>query len=312
MLLLLHGPNSYLSKERLTEIISSHKSRFGDEGAINYDGSVSTVDAIFQEMESISMFAINKLIIVKHFSENKQQKGLVDIISNKHFSISQNVSMVFWENKGVDKRTTFFKIFKTKGRIEEFANLTGAKLVSWIQSEFRKRKCEINSDAMKTLIDYVGDEMWRMAGEIEKLSIFCENRPVFTEDIQAIVPQSAAVKIWGLTDAIGAGDRIKALEIFERLLGQGEDPVRMISLIIWQYRQLIQILYVVNMGKPASQISKDLKINPYVVKKALGYAGSLNFDRLKIIYDKLVDIDYGVKTSTLDPRFAITLLLSAV
>ncbi len=311
MILLLHGPNSYLSKERLKKIIADHGEEFGDEGITSFDGSRCEADMIFQGIDSISMFSRNKLIIVKNFSENKGQKRLVDIISSKDFTIPQNVSVVFFENKGADKRTAFYKLFKKKGKVEEFTNLAGAKLFSWINSEFKKRKIEANPDAIKTLIEYVGDEMWRMVGEIEKLSIFCEDCKVSIEDVQAIVPQSAAVKIWGLTDAIGEGNRRKALEMFEKLLKQGEDPIHIISLIIWQYRQLIQILYEVNRSRNASQISSDLKINPYIVRKVLSYANNLNLDNLKVIYYKLVDFDYGIKKSALDSRFAITLLLSA-
>ena len=311
-MLLLHGENTYLAKRRLDELVYAFTESNGTNGLIVLNGSSCTVENLFQEIEAISMFVLNKLLVIKYFSENKEIKKFIEAVTDAKIILPNEVKLVFWENSSADKRTSFYKMIKKHGDIEEFKNEGGARLVSWVQSEFRKRDKNISKEVAKFLILRTGEEMWRLASEIEKLSLYSEVEEISKEDIEKSVPISATMEVWGMLDAVGAGDKKKALRIFERLLAQGEDSHHLISLISWQFRQLIQYKYESLQGKNSSQIAASLKINPYVAKKMSSGVSRVDFNKLKVIYDKLVDIDFARKTSTMDPRFAITLLLSAL
>lgn len=311
-MLLIHGENTYIAKRRLDELIYAFTESNGSNGLIILDGSDCAVENIFQEIGAISMFVPKKLLVIKYFSENKDNKKFVEAVTDAKLILPDEVELLFWENSSMDKRTSFYKMIKKYGDIEEFKNESGSRLVSWVRSEFVKRGKKISKDVARFLILRTGEEYWRLASEIEKLSLYCEAENVLQEDIEQSVPISATMEVWGMLDAIGARDRKKALGIFERLLQQGEDSHHLISLITWQFRQLIQYKYESLQGKSSSQIAASLKINPYVAKKMSSGISRVDLSKLKVLYDKLVDIDFARKTSTMDPRFAITLLLSVL
>ena len=311
-MLLVHGENTYLAKRRLDELILAYTEKYGSSGLVVLNGEECLVESLFQEIEAISMFVQNKLLVIKYFSENKDNKKFVEAVIDAKLILPDEVKLVFWENSPADKRTSFYKMIKKHGDIEEFKNESGVRLVSWVQSEFKKRGKNASKEMTKFLILRTGEEMWRLSSEIEKLSLYCESERILKEDIEVSVPISATMEVWGMLDAIGAGDRKKALDIFERLLQQGEDAHHLISLITWQFRQLIQYKYESLQGKNSSQIAASLKINPYVARKMSSGISNVDFNKLKVLYNKLVDIDFARKTSTMDPRFAITLLLSVL
>jgi len=311
-MLLIHGENTYLAKRRLEEIILAYTAEYGSGGLVVLNGAECLVDNLFRELEAISMFVPNKLLVIKYFSENGDYRKFVEAVNEAKVILPDEVSLVFWENTAADKRTSFYKMVKKQGEIEEFKNVGGGKLVSWVRSECSERGKRISRDMAQFLILRTGEEMWRLSAEIEKLSLFCELEEISKEDIEMSVPISATMEIWGMLDAIGAEDKKRAVEIFERLLQQGEDAHHMISLITWQFRQLIQYKYESLQGKNVAQIAASLKINPYVARKISSGISRVDFNKLKVIYNKLVDIDFARKTSALDPRFAITLLLSVL
>ena len=43
-------------------------------------------------------------------------------------------------------------------------------LKKWVVQEFEKNKIKINSDALDLLVRFVGNDLWQMANEINKLS----------------------------------------------------------------------------------------------------------------------------------------------
>ena len=311
-MLLVHGENTYLAKHRLDELILTYSEKYGSNGLVILNGAECAVESLFQEIEAISMFVQNKLLVIKHFSENGDNKRFVEAVNGAQILLPDEVNLVFWENQAADKRLSFYKMVKKYGEIEEFKNESKGKLVSWVQAEFHKRARKISKDVAQLLILRTGEEMWRLSIEIEKLSLYCESDVISEEDVEKSVPISAMMEVWGMLDSIGAGDKKRALEIFERLLQQGEDSHHLISLIIWQFRQLIQYKYESLQGKNSSQIATSLKINPYVARKMSSGISCVDFNKLKVIYDKLVDIDFARKTSVMDPRFAITLLLSVL
>jgi len=309
MLILIHGENAFLSREKLNVHISSFKRKFGENSVVALSGADITVDNIVCEATSISMFSSEKLVVAKNFSESKGLRDLPDVFSKKDLS---SVNIIFWENKPADKRTTFYKFLKKEGKVEEYDELKGAALTKWVSSEFANRNKKIRSKEINLLLSRVGEEMWKLSGEIEKLSIYSNKNLISADDIVKVVSVSAAVEIWGFIDAMGARDKKRALNLFEHLLAQGEDPSYLISMITWQFRRFILVEYLKGKGARSDEIARRMKLHPFSSKKLFAQSGKIDFNRLKAIYNKLVDIDMGIKTSNLEPKFAISLLLSSI
>ncbi len=311
-LLLIHGPNAYLSRKRLSEITSAFERDHGESSVTYLDGSSALAERVLSEIDSISMFNPQKLVVVKYFSETSESKRFVEFFQDSKLTGIKEVDFIFWENKAADKRSVFYKFFKKEFEVEEFAELKGKSLENWIIEEFESLGQKVSPTVAQKIAERVGEEMWRISSEIEKLSLYKKGWKITVKDVEDAVPASAAVEVWGLTNSIATANKNVAISNLEKLIRQGNDIHQIWGLIVWQFRQLILIKYEQSRGTSPSSIASKLKFSPFVVSKIVNSRQSISFEKLKVLYDKLVEIDFQIKTSVTDPLFAITLLLSVI
>lgn len=311
-ILLIHGPNAYLSRKRLSEITSVFEKEHGESSVTFLDGSNCLAERVLSEIDSISMFNPQKLIVVKYFSESSESKRFVEFFQDSKLTGIKEVDFIFWENKAVDKRLVFYKFLKKDFNIEEFKELKGSVLENWIVDEFNTLGQKVSSEVAQKIVERVGVEMWRISSEIEKLSLYRKDENITPKDVEDAVPESAEVQVWALTNSIATANKKTSLANLERLIRQGNDIHQIWGLIVWQFRQLILIKYEQSRGTNSSSIASKLKFNPIVVSKIVNSRQSISLAKLKVLYDKLVEIDFQIKTSATEPLFAITLLLSVI
>ena len=80
--------------------------------------------------------------------------------------------------------------------------------------------------------------MTGLISEIGKIGAYAQHRAVTRADIDAVaIPQLDAV-VFQLTDAIAAGDFDKASSVLSDLLHMGEPPIKLLSVLGRQLRQL--------------------------------------------------------------------------
>ena len=154
--------------------------------------------------------------------------------------------------------------------------------------------------------------MWQLNSEIDKLIAFANSNPIDQKAIRNLVKSKINDDIFGLTDALGQKNQTKALQLINDQIKKGVDPLELLSLIVWQFRNLLLVKDFViqnGAGYPDQRLAFQLKIHPFVVKKILGQVGRYNYQDLKDNYQKLLQIDYQIKTSQINPEVLFDLLI---
>ncbi|MFX0117613.1 MAG: DNA polymerase III subunit delta [Candidatus Hodarchaeota archaeon] len=73
------------------------------------------------------------------------------------------------------------------------------------------------------LVESLGADALRIAGEIEKLRLYARpGKKISAGDLAVLVPDSSASTVFALVDALGRGDRLRALVLLDILIRQGE------------------------------------------------------------------------------------------
>jgi DNA polymerase-3 subunit delta len=163
---------------------------------------------------------------------------------------------------------------------------------------------QLAAPAARLLVDLVGADMGLLDQELTKLAIYVgpANR-IEAVDVDKLVGSSRAENTWKIFDAIGAGQATEALAILERLLDQGEEPIRILGAFSLQLRRLAQAARLCEQGRPLSVALEQVGIPPYGRKgseQQLRHLGRRRADRL---YDWLLEVDLGLKgSSPLPPR----------
>ena len=106
------------------------------------------------------------------------------------------------------------------------------------------------------------------------------------------------MNIFDLIDALGAKNRLQATELLYKELKTGRDPYYILTMAIYQFRNMLTIKDLRNRNYSEVEISKKAKLHPFVVKKALKNPFELE-EALKT-YGKLLAIDTSFKTGQSD------------
>jgi DNA polymerase-3 subunit delta len=155
-----------------------------------------------------------------------------------------------------------------------------------------------------------------MANEINKLVSFkhlkpkTQNpKPITTSDVELLVKAKLNTNIFAMIDALGQKNAKKATKLMDDLLTSGESEGYLLSMISYQFRNLLAIKDLTKKGLNKFQITKQTRIHPYVVSKTIPQCKNFTIKGLENIYQKLLQTDINIKTGKLEPRLALDLLV---
>jgi DNA polymerase III subunit delta len=105
----------------------------------------------------------------------------------------------------------------------------------------KERGVEFEKGAAEDLAEFVSGDLMRLKTEVEKLATYTGQRKMIKrQDVSTLVISSKTTTIWEVADLIATRQSRKALEFIERLLREGEEPVKMVGALAWMYRKLIE------------------------------------------------------------------------
>lgn len=316
MVIILYGEDQFRSLRRLAELREAFLARKGENSSVFYfdfDSSDSR-EKFFNSLEtSGGLFSAAKLIIAKRLFSSWLPADLMRLDKflknggNSWLSDKDNV-LIIWEETA--PKGDIFKSIKAKAKAEEFRPLSGNQLEKWYVSEAKMIRSDmrISEDALRQLVAYIGNDLFLARNSLEKLANFKPTEEITKDDVEELVNAKLTVDIFKTIDAICA-NKAKALELIHKHLAKGEDPFYLLSMIAYQFRNLIKISFLDEKGLPPNQIAARAKIHPYVVSKSLASAKKFGFAKLKEIYKKLSQIDFGAKTGKTDLTLAIDKLI---
>ncbi|MGH7226704.1 MAG: DNA polymerase III subunit delta, partial [Gemmataceae bacterium] len=140
--------------------------------------------------------------------------------------------------------------------------------------------------------------------ELAKLAIYAgSSSRIDTADVDQLVGQSRAENTWKIFDLIGGGQIGEALTLLDRLLDQGEEPLRLLGAFSMQLRRLAQAARLSGQGASLPDALERAGVPPFGRKSAEQQLRHLGRRRLDLIYDWLLQTDLGLKgSSQLPPR----------
>ena len=110
--------------------------------------------------------------------------------------------------------------------------------------------CSLSRQDAIGLVEMVGGDLSRIRLEIDKLSLWLgKGQAIDTKALREVCSMLSEAEIWALTDAIVERNVDKALVTTHRLLGSGEPANKIIAMIAWQIRQLLQLQEALRNGR---------------------------------------------------------------
>ncbi len=222
-------------------------------------------------------------------------------------------SVLVLEADEMDRRTGFYRTIREKVSVVEFPILKGAALERWTEQFIHKQGLRVSPAALKKLVSLAGPDLQSLAGEIEKLALYVgEKKSISESTLDDLVDASRQHGIFELTGAIGKQDRRAALALLGNLTDSGEPVLGIVAMIARHFRQLLMAKELLRDGKPAAEIAAATQIPPYFLEEFLRQTRAFDWDTARRIYAQLAAIDDRIKSSRVDPRAMLEMLICSI
>lgn len=300
-----------MAEQKLKEIIENYKkTQKSGLNLASFKADDFSLDDLKAAIGTVSMFEEKKLIVLKNiFTQNKDEaKNILKLVKDSNIQNSKDVVVVFFESDLPDKNKDFKGLLEKPNLFQEFQKLEGAKLNAWVKKEFEKMGSQIDLKAIFVLTQSVGADMYRLKNEINKLAAY--KKMITDKDVVDMVPAEFHSDIFSVIDAIAKKDKKLSFKILNDHVEHGESEIYLLSMIVYQFRNLIRVKSLIDQGASVEQVTKKTGLHPFVVKKSMAATRLFSLDDLKKIYHKLFDLDLKMKIGSIDSSQALNLFIA--
>ena len=315
------GDNNYEISQQTSFWADSFAKKYSDLNITKFDSTEIKNNSKFigdlkNTLQVDSLFGANKFIVLKGFLSAKLSKEIEEVILHSLEKISESFFVIFQEEKAPKKTNKIYKLLakieKTgTTEIKEYICPKGSALIKWVIAKAKKYEVTLTPEVVNLLIAMVGNDLWQLDIEINKLANYKKDEKVTTEDINLLVKGKYNDDIFQLMDAISDKDKSKILKLMQDQLDSGANDMYLLTMLIRQFRIFLQVKELMEQGQTNQvMMAKDLSLHPYVVKKTTYYLRHFTFEELKKLYKKLLDFEISMKTKSIKFELLFSLLVA--
>jgi DNA polymerase-3 subunit delta len=314
MIFFYYGENSWLARQKIKAIKKKFQSDVDPSGhnILNIDGEDVSASKFFESVSASGFLASKKLLIVKNIFNNKKlgtwQDALLDFLSKQKDTAEENY-IIFWQTDKPDVRTKLYKALKKFHFVEEFKNFSSAELIAWLKKQAQIKNRSLDDITANILVAYVGNDLWSLQQELEKLIHFTTNS-ITPDDVKNLVVSKVDDNIFNLVEAIGQQNKALALKLMDEKFNSGTNAQYLLSMIVRQYRLLIKVKALSKQASYSGAIAQALKLPPWLADKAFKQSQLYTAEQLKKIYSELLELDQQLKSSALSEPLLFTRLIA--
>jgi DNA polymerase III subunit delta len=246
------------------------------------DGIATNADEAFticcrtrEALQTLSMFGGDKVVWLKNanfLAEDRTSnseaasEGIEMILATLEAGLSAGQSFILSAAK-IDKRKSFWNFLKEHSTVQIFDKIDTSsdgwqdEVAELILSKAAKLELTFEQEALDLFIMLAGEATNQINNELEKLNLYLGDRRNITEDdIKKMVPLSRAGIIFEIGRAIQQNDALRAIQLIDEQLEQGESAVAIIrASIIPTIRNLFMARILIDRTKASAHNYRDFE-----------------------------------------------------
>ncbi len=227
---------------------------------------------ILAEANSLSLFASQQIIeirvpfdkigegkkVLQAYAENPPPDTILMLITSR---ISKKQESVKW-----------FAALERVGVYMQIWPIEPHQMADWIGQRLKRNNLRAEPNAVTQLANLLEGNLLAAAQTIEQLKLVTDAEDVITlETVQNVVADNARYDIFGLTDAVMAGDVAHSLRIYNGLIAEGTEP----TIILWSLTRELRLCSQiatglrqgVGMDTLINQVASTHKQVPFLLQK---------------------------------------------
>ncbi len=169
--------------------------------------------AIINACKRYPMFAEKQVVLLKEAQHMKDIEKLESYVTSP---LGSTIFIVAYKGKSLDKRTKLHKALLAGAEMFNSEKIKEYKVQEWIGELVKSKGYSIKPKCITLLEEHIGNDLSRIANEIDKLSLNLAGKKIIEEnDIEKYIGISKEYNVFELQDAIAKKDLLKALKIIQ-------------------------------------------------------------------------------------------------
>ncbi|PGO28430.1 DNA polymerase III subunit delta [Bacillus cereus] len=315
-LYLLYGTEAYFINETIklitTEALEEEDREFN---VVTYDLEEAYLEDVVEDARTLPFFGDRKVILIKSplflTAQKEKLEQNIKILEEYIGEPSPFSILVFVAPyEKLDERKKITKLLKKTADVVEANAMQVQDVQKWVVSRAEEAHVYIDNAAVSLLLELVGSNVTMLAKEMDKLTLYVGMGGEITSKLVAeLVPKSVEQNVFALTEKVVKKDIAGAMQILDGLFTQQEEPIKLLALLVSQFRLLNQVKELQQRGYGQNQIASHIGVHPYRVKLAMNQTKFFSFEELKRVILELAEADYSMKTGKMDKKLVLEFFL---
>lgn len=286
-----------------------------------FDMSETAYQDAEMDLLSLPFFAEQKVVIFDHlldittnkksFLKEKDLKAFEAYLENP----LETTRLIIFAPGKLDSKRRLVKLLKRDAIILEASPLKEAELRTYFQKYSHQLGLGFESGAFDQLLLKSNDDFSQIMKNMAFLKAYKKSGTVSLADIEQAIPKSLQDNIFDLTRLVLRGKIDAARDLIHDLRLSGEDDIKLIAIMLGQFRLYLQLAILAKEGKSEQQLVTSLseilgrRVNPYQVKYAIKDSRTLSPKELAFVVKTLIETDYQIKTGVYEKQYLVDIAL---
>jgi DNA polymerase-3 subunit delta len=274
---LLHGPESLL-RDDVVALVSRALAPDPSMAALDrevVDGREVSPEAIVRSASTVPFMAARRLVIVTR-AEALPARGNESLVAYLRAPSDAACLLLVADQSlrpGRDRKADHWLLGAVPaGAVVEVTRPRDMRRA--LRQRAAHEGLDVGEEAAALLVMLVGEDLALLLGEARKAALAAgpTARRVTAADVRAVVGEQRVDQLFDLTRSVETGDRATALRRLDRLLGAGEDPLRILWFLVSDLRTLGTIRELARQGQTSEQIARRFRRPVPVIERMLARA----------------------------------------
>ena len=267
------------------------------------------------ELVSLPFFADEKIVILDHFVDittakkryltDDELKSFEDYLENP----SPSSKLVIFAEGKLDSKRRLVKLLKRDATVFEAIEPKEQEIRAYFQKWAQELGLTFAGKSFEQLLIKSGFQFSEIQKNILFLQSYKDNGDITEEDIVEAIPKTLQDNIFDLTQLILGKKIDQARDLVKDLTLQGEDEIKLIAIMLGQFRLYTQVKILQESGQTESQMVSSLgqylgrNPNPYQIKFVIRDTRGLSLNFLQDSIRYLIQADYQIKTGVYEKGY---------
>jgi len=237
---LLTGEELYFMDRALTRIIS--RALAGAPRDFNLDvyyGKETKADEVVSQASTLPIMAERRVVVVKETERMRDFSSLKEYLKSPS---PETVLVLVAMNADRAKERSLTEAMPGEGVVAHFYHPFESELPRLIKVIARDAGFTIDDSAAGYLKDVLGGNLALIEAELNKvLNLISGRKNVTLVDVKDAVGDFGVPLVFDLIDAAASKKPAEAMEILERLIRDGEQPLMLLAMLASHWRKLVEM-----------------------------------------------------------------------